>query len=151
VIARLHEEKGHRFLISALPSIVARIGPLNVLLAGDGNLRPELEKQIAALGLGTMVRFLGRRPDVAELISLSDVVVLPTLADSFGLAVLETMSLGKPVVAKSSSTERQGFSFPRPQLSLSPTLSAASSPSRAWRKDSARQVKSVLLYSRPNA
>ena len=46
-----------------------------------------------------MLRFLGRRSDVAELIALSDVVVLPTLSESFGLVVVEAMSLGKPVVA----------------------------------------------------
>lgn len=101
MLARLHEEKGHRVLFDAVPRIVARIGPIAVLLAGDGPHRGELEAEVQRSGLQSIVRFLGRRDDVAELIALSSVVVLPSLAESFGFAALEAMSVGKPVVASS--------------------------------------------------
>lgn len=99
MVARLHEEKGHRFLFEAIPAIRKVSGPTLFLLAGDGPHRAELEGQVAQLGLQPWVRFLGRRSDVAELYSLADVVVLPSLAESFGFALLEAMSLGRAVVA----------------------------------------------------
>lgn len=102
MLARLHEEKGHRFLFDAIPEIVSRVGPIAVLLAGDGPHRAALEAEVRARGLQHIVRFLGRRADVPELISLASVVVLPSLAESFGFVLLEAMSLGKPVVASTT-------------------------------------------------
>jgi len=99
MIGRLHEEKGHRYLFAALAQLNQRQRPLTVLLAGDGPQRAEIEAQAAVAGVGDQLRFLGRRPDIPELIALSSVVVLPSLAESFGFAALEAMSLGKPVVA----------------------------------------------------
>jgi glycosyltransferase involved in cell wall biosynthesis len=99
MMARLHEEKGHRVLFDALPGVLPHVGPLVVLLAGDGPHRDQLEAEIRRRGLDSVVRFLGRRHDVPELISLSSVVVLPSLAESFGFAALEAMGLSRPVVA----------------------------------------------------
>ncbi|HKA23154.1 MAG TPA: glycosyltransferase family 4 protein [Blastocatellia bacterium] len=102
MLARLHEEKGHRFLFDAVPGIVSAVGPTDFLLAGEGPHREQLEAEVIRRGLHDFVRFLGRRGDVAELISLSDVVVLPSLAESFGFTLLEAMSLGKPVVGSTA-------------------------------------------------
>ena len=99
MVARLHEEKGHRFLFEAIPAIRQAVGPTTFLLAGDGPHRAELEAEVSRRDLRQCVRFLGRRSDMAELYSLADVVVLPSLAESFGFALLEAMSLGKVVVA----------------------------------------------------
>jgi len=101
MLARLHEEKGHQVLFEALPSIVRRVGAVVVLLAGDGPHRARFEAEVRRSGLGSFVRFLGRRDDVPQLIALSSVVVVPSLAESFGFAALEAMSLGRPVVASS--------------------------------------------------
>jgi len=97
--ARLHEEKGHRFLLDALPGIETTCGPIQVLFAGDGPHRADIEEEVRRRGLQDRVRFLGRRDDMAVLFGLATVVVLPSLAESFGLVVIEAMSLGKPVVA----------------------------------------------------
>lgn len=99
MMARLHEEKGHRVLFDALPGVLPHVGPLVVFLAGDGPHREQLESEVRRRGLDSVVRFLGRRHDIPELISLSSVVVLPSLAESFGFAALEAMSLSRPVVA----------------------------------------------------
>ena len=102
MLGRLHEEKGHRFLFDAAPEIISRVGPTVFLLAGDGPDRCQLEEYALARGLQNQVRFLGRRDDVADLISLSSVVVLPSLAESFGFTLLEAMSLGRPVVGSTA-------------------------------------------------
>jgi len=99
MMARLHEEKGHRVLFDALPGVLPHVAPLVVLLAGDGPHREQLESEVRYRELDSVVRFLGRRHDIPELISLSSVVVLPSLAESFGFAALEAMSLGRAVVA----------------------------------------------------
>jgi glycosyltransferase involved in cell wall biosynthesis len=98
MLARMHEEKGHRYLFEAIPQIIERAGPLTVLLAGEGPHRAEIEAEAQSRGLQNVVRFLGHRKDVPELIVLSTLVTLPSLAESFGYAPLEAMSLGKPVV-----------------------------------------------------
>ena len=101
IVARLHEEKGHRFAVAAWPEVVRRCGPAMMLLAGEGPERAAIEAQIRALGVQEWVSVLGFRRDVPELMALSDVVILPSLAESFGFAALEAMSAGRPVVATS--------------------------------------------------
>jgi glycosyltransferase involved in cell wall biosynthesis len=102
MLARLHEEKGHRFLFEAIPEILATVGKVTILLAGEGPHRSDLEREVRARGLQNTVRFLGRRTDVPELITLASVLVLPSLAESFGFALVEAMSLGKPAVASTA-------------------------------------------------
>lgn len=99
MVARLHEEKGHRFLFEALPRIMAEAGPVQVLLAGVGPHQDEIAAQVQERGLQEAVRFLGRRQDVPQLLALANLVVLPSLAESFGYALVEAMCLGKPIVA----------------------------------------------------
>ena len=102
MLARLHEEKGHRFLFEAIPEILATVGKVTILLAGEGPHRSDLEGEVRTRGLQNTVRFLGRRADVPELITLASVLVLPSLAESFGFALVEAMSLGKPAVASTA-------------------------------------------------
>jgi L-malate glycosyltransferase len=99
VVARLHEEKGHAVLWRALPDVLREVPGVLVLCAGDGPHRESLEAEVRRLGLERVVRFLGQRSDVPALVALSALVVLPSLAESFGFAALEAMSLGRAVVA----------------------------------------------------
>ena len=95
--ARLDEAKGHRFLLEA-----ARLVPeATFVLAGAGPERDALEAQARALGVAERVTFLGYRSDIPALLASADVFVLPSLAESFGLSVLEAMAANKPVVATS--------------------------------------------------
>jgi glycosyltransferase involved in cell wall biosynthesis len=104
MIARLHEEKGHRYLFDAIPSVVSKVGRLTVLLAGEGSHRRVLEDEVQERRLQDTVRFLGWRAEIPEIISLATVVVLPSLAESFGFVLVEAMSLGKPVVASTTGS-----------------------------------------------
>lgn len=107
MIGRLHEEKGHRYLFEALPEVASRIGPFNMVIAGDGVERKSLEDDVRRRGLQNMVHFVGWRREIPGLIQLSSLVVLPSLAESFGFAVLEAMSLERPVVAAATGGLRE--------------------------------------------
>ena len=90
-VARLAPQKDHRTLIEA-----ARLVPeADFVVAGDGELRHELERQAA----GSRVRFLGARDDVPELLASLDVFAFPSLFEGLCLAVIEAQAAGVPVVA----------------------------------------------------
>jgi glycosyltransferase involved in cell wall biosynthesis len=97
--ARMTAQKGHRHLLDALPALLERVPRLRCLFVGDGPLRAELERAAARLGVAGVCRFTGARSDVADVLSLLDVAVLPSLSEGLPFALLEAMALGKPVVA----------------------------------------------------
>jgi glycosyltransferase involved in cell wall biosynthesis len=102
VLARLHEEKGHLVLFEAIPRVLESFRDVLFLLAGDGPHRTRFEDAVRQKGLGGAVRFLGRRDDVPELLAVASLVVLPSLAESFGFVLVEAMSVGVPVVASAT-------------------------------------------------
>jgi glycosyltransferase involved in cell wall biosynthesis len=100
VPARLHAEKGHSSLFRALPALRAKLAqPIRVLLAGEGSAEAEYRRELAALGCGDLVRFLGFRRDLPDLMAAADLVVVPSVAEAFGLVLAEALYLGRPVVA----------------------------------------------------
>ena len=72
--------------------------PATLLMIGDGPERDDAEKEARELEVAGDVRFLGRLDTVTELLQQSDLFVLPTQSESFGLAALEAMACGVPVV-----------------------------------------------------
>jgi glycosyltransferase involved in cell wall biosynthesis len=101
IAARLIPGKGHAFLLEAY-AVAARHAPrLRLLVAGDGPLRERLEREAARVGNGT-VRFVGYLADMRAFMNACDVLAFPTepaLGEGFGLAALEAMASGRPVVA----------------------------------------------------
>jgi glycosyltransferase involved in cell wall biosynthesis len=93
--ARLHEQKGHRYLLDAIPDVPNA----SFIFAGEGPERNALEAQSRALDISERVVFLGARSDVPALLQSCDVFVLPSLYEGLPLAVLEAMASRKPVVA----------------------------------------------------
>jgi len=78
---------------------VAEHRPARLVLVGDGPDRPRVAERARELGVEERVLFLGKHDSVAELLSCADVVLLPSASESFGLAALEAMACGAPVVA----------------------------------------------------
>jgi glycosyltransferase involved in cell wall biosynthesis len=99
VVARLIAYKGHRFFLQACQEIKRRHPRATFLLIGDGPEAGSLAALSRQLGLQEAVRFLGTRSDIPQLLSLLDVVALPSLEEGFPNVVLEAMAAGKPVVA----------------------------------------------------
>ena len=99
VFGRLEEQKGHRYLIEALPKVLEKVPALHVLFAGDGSMRAELEASVRSLGLERCVHFLGYRQDWMNWMEVSDVVALPSLYEGMPLVPIEAGAMAKPVVA----------------------------------------------------
>jgi len=98
-VGRLTPIKGHRFLIDAARGVLAEHPDTVFILIGDGESAEALRSLATRLGVSGNIRFLGWRPDVAEIISVVDIFVFPSLNEGMGRAVVEAMALGKPVVA----------------------------------------------------
>jgi len=73
--------------------------PATLILVGDGPDRDAAEQEADRLALGHDVRFLGKVDQVTELLRGSDLLLLPSQTESFGLAALEAMACGVPVIA----------------------------------------------------
>ncbi|HEV7365063.1 MAG TPA: N-acetyl-alpha-D-glucosaminyl L-malate synthase BshA [Gemmatimonadales bacterium] len=78
---------------------IQRAMPATLIMIGDGPERMDAENEARELGVGADVRFLGRLDPVASLLQSSDLFILPSQTESFGLAALEAMACGAPVVA----------------------------------------------------
>jgi glycosyltransferase involved in cell wall biosynthesis len=98
-IARLIEDKGHRYLLAAIPKILQAHPKTTFLLIGDGELRAELEGLAQRLGLQKKVLFLGTRTDIPQLLDILDIFVYPTFREALGISVIEAMAMGKAIVA----------------------------------------------------
>jgi len=97
--AIMEERKGHRYLLEAARLLKDRGRRIRYLLAGNGSLKPELEARVATLGLKDDVRFPGFVSDISKFLETIDLFVMPSLFEGLGVAVLEAMAAGKPVVA----------------------------------------------------
>ncbi len=96
---RLTHVKGHRYLIEAAGKVLdVRLDTTFVFL-GDGELLNELKDMVTKLDIEENVKFLGWRDDVAEVMSVFDIFVLPSLNEGMGRVLVEAMALGKPIVA----------------------------------------------------
>ena len=97
-VARLVPVKGVDCLLEAWSAVRSAVPDATVVFVGDGPLRPTLEAAAKAEGLGRSAAFLGVRDDVADLLPLFDVVVLPSRNEGMGRAAVEALAAGRPVI-----------------------------------------------------
>lgn len=94
----LRPEKAHGDLLEAIARLRSQGTPAKALLIGDGTERPAIEAHAAALGLQEHVVITGLQRDVRPYIGCCDVMTLVSHTETFSLAALESMALGKPLV-----------------------------------------------------
>lgn len=102
-VGRLTVTKGIRFLVESFKEVILKVPDAKLAIAGSGSKYEEadIKSRIKALGLENCVIFLGQvsEEELPEVYAASDVVVLPSLVEGFGLVLLEGMAAGRPVVA----------------------------------------------------
>lgn len=118
-VGRLVYQKGHEYLVQAMPRVLNRFPATTAVICGEGALRPDLETQISDLGLNGRVKLLGNQNDIGKFLASADVFVLPSRWEGLPVALLEAMAAGLPVVAtrvegvdEVVEDERQGLLVP---------------------------------------
>lgn len=100
-VARLSGQKGLPLLIEAAATLAARGIDFQLTLVGDGEMRAEIERMIAARGLGGHVTITGYldAAGVRRIVAASRVMVLPSFAEGLPVVIMEALALGTPVIA----------------------------------------------------
>jgi len=96
IVARLSHEKGHIRLLEMMQSLPQHY---QLTIAGDGPLRSDIEQKIAQLNIQDRVRMVGQVSAVTTLIAQHDLLVLSSFTEGFPNVVIESLSVGTPVVA----------------------------------------------------
>jgi glycosyltransferase involved in cell wall biosynthesis len=91
--------KGVQYLIQALPQIRKEFPEVKLEIIGDGPYKKNLSNLVKKLKLEKFVRFAGFQADVEKSLAKLDLYVQPSSSESFGLAIVQAMSVGLPVVA----------------------------------------------------
>lgn len=87
--------------VSDVVDVFAKVNrelPSRLLLVGEGPDLPKIQAKISEMGLEDKVRFMGRQDEIAQVISLADLLLLPSEKESFGLVALEAMACGVPTI-----------------------------------------------------
>lgn len=100
-VGRLCEQKGQLLLLAAAREMVERGHDIELVLAGDGEMRPELERLVEAYGLGSRVRITGwvSAAEVRSLLLEARALILPSFAEGLPVVIMEAMALGRPVIS----------------------------------------------------
>ena len=99
-VGRLTPAKNYSTALKAVSKLAEGKKPLfKWLIAGDGALKEELEQQTRHLSLEGIVTFLGPRDDIPDLMREADIFLIPSLWEGFGIAAVEAMASGLPVIA----------------------------------------------------
>ena len=99
IVGRIEKFKGHRFLIEAMEPIVKVYPGIKLLVLGEGSEKDICIQQVRALQLQDNIEFLGYQTMPYSYISNSDVIILPSLFEPFGLVYIEALALKIPIVA----------------------------------------------------
>jgi glycosyltransferase involved in cell wall biosynthesis len=91
--------KGHTYLIQAAKALKEKYPNVHYVWVGAGEEENSLKEEVKNAGLQDVIHFLGARADVPELLPQFDLFVQPSVMEGFGLAALEAMMAGVPVVA----------------------------------------------------
>jgi len=96
-IGRFHPSKNHKFLINVLSSLVNKNANFVLLLVGSGPLLTEIKEYVNHMNLSDNVKFLGLREDIPEILSATDLFLLPSLYEGLGNVAIEAQATGLPV------------------------------------------------------
>ncbi len=98
-IGTLNEQKGMQYLIKAMPAVLKEFPNAKLEIIGEGYYKDRLQRLVKSMKLTRQVKFTGFLKDVYEELEKLDLYVQPSLSESFGLAILQAMSVGLPVIA----------------------------------------------------
>lgn len=98
-VAALRREKGHDVLVRAFRAVKAQVPDARLVLVGGGQLEPDITRAVQEMGLAGSVQVTGLVADIWPYLAAADVFALASLSEAYGIAVVEAMAAGLPVVA----------------------------------------------------
>lgn len=107
LVAILTPRKGISYLLEALASLKNKRDDFLLDIVGDGPSKKEYENLATKLGLDEIVKFWGKKPEVASFMRKCDFFVLPSLYENFGVVYIEAMACGKPVIATNAGGPKE--------------------------------------------
>jgi glycosyltransferase involved in cell wall biosynthesis len=104
-LGRLTQQKGPEYFVEAAHLLLRHNDNVRFVMAGSGDMLPKLVRQVARLGMGTRFHFTGflDEQEVQQLFATSDVFVMPSVSEPFGLVPLEAIRANVPVVISRQS------------------------------------------------
>nr|WP_238567179.1 glycosyltransferase [Jejuia pallidilutea] len=104
-VGRFNEQKNHFFLLKIFYEVYKQDNNCVLVLIGDGNLKPKIEKEVANLGIEKQVHFLGLRDNIPELLQGFDLFLFPSLYEGLPVTVVEAQASGLKIVTSSTVTK----------------------------------------------
>ena len=95
-IGRFVEAKNHKFLLEVVSEMIILNNKVKLILAGDGELRKDMECYAEELGIKENVYFLGIRKDIDKILNNLDIFIFPSIYEGLGLVMIEAQSAGIP-------------------------------------------------------
>jgi len=99
IVANLRVEKGHEYAFRALKTLLNSGKKCRLLIIGSGARQHDLHSLSIQLSISKSIIWLGHQEDPRPFMSICDTLLLPSVAESFSLSILEGLSMGKPVIA----------------------------------------------------
>ncbi len=118
-VGRMMPQKNHKRLVSIFDAVQKRNPAARLLLLGDGELAPDIRKQVEELGLTEKVLFVGQTPAVEDFLQAADVFVLPSFHEGFPIVLVEAQASGLPCVMSTNVTPEANLVGLVKSLSLS--------------------------------
>jgi len=150
-LGRLVDSKGVDILLAAVATLSKNRPTLRCVVVGDGPAETRLKEAAAELGIGHSVVFAGFVEDPYSWLAALDVFALPTLLESFGLAALEAMAAGVPVVASRTGGVPEVVTDGRTGLLVKPGDSAELASAIATMLDDPTAARRLTVAAREAA
>lgn len=101
-VGTLNQQKGIQHLIRAIPKIIQEFPKVKLIIVGEGVYKDHLKDLVKTLKLEKSITLIGFAKEVEDEMMKFDIYVQPSISESFGLAIIQAMSLGLPIVATST-------------------------------------------------
>jgi glycosyltransferase involved in cell wall biosynthesis len=98
VTSRLAGEKGHSYLIEAMPAVLKEVPSAQLLIIGEGKVAKKLAELTHRLGLQKNIFFVSSCIKPEDALSVMDLFIMPSLEEGLGLSLMEAMAVGLPVI-----------------------------------------------------
>lgn len=98
-VAELHERKGQEFIIKAIPAVIKKYPNVKLVLVGEGPNKDNLKKLVKELEMERHVTFTSKQKEIPKLLKSSNIFILASKREAFGLVNAEAMICGLPIIA----------------------------------------------------